>query len=88
MRDILIMQAGSHLDKSKNTYLSVSSYSYYFGDSLTCVRIPFILHFIHFVDEVNAAFDKDHLKSQIEAGGGIIVETVDDKLVGVNELII
>jgi len=37
---------------------------------------------------VNAAFDKDHLKSQIEAGDGIIVETVDDKLVGVNELII
>jgi len=87
MRDILIMQAGSHLDKSKNT-LFQSSYSYYFGGSFTIVRIQFILHPIHFVDEVNAAFDKDHLKSQIEAGGGIIVETVDDKLVGVNELII
>ena len=84
------MQARLHLDKSKNTSIYNNSLHIhkYFGGSFTCIIIQFILHPIHFVDEVNAAFDKDHLKSQIEAGGGIIVETVDDKLVGVNELII
>lgn len=33
-------------------------------------------------EEISAPFDKDHLRSQIEAGGGSIVETLDNKLVG------